>query len=285
WGVRIVTDGKPRGGKVYFQPYRILKGNKGPNGEDPNEATVSGGVGTCVHCKQAISADEIKAQARGESPHGKWKDRLYCVVAVRYQPKLDKNGQPERYRSGDRAGEIKTEKVRFFRAPNDRDLEALEEAERRINERWPEWEAQELIPTERIPEVHKTMEPIRVGMTRWCDMFTPRQLLGHLILIEELNRLKPQIIAEHGEERGRAIVTYLQFAIDKVVDYNSKQTRWIPQRAIVSGTFGRHDFSVKWTFGELVYTGPNSGAAWGLSQVVDAYTGIAHLVEPLRVDP
>ena len=57
------------------------------------------------------------------------------------------------------------------------------------------------------PEGHKTAEPLRVGMTRWCDMFTPRQLLGHLILVEELNRLKPQILAEHGKERGRAIVT------------------------------------------------------------------------------
>ncbi len=56
------------------------------------------GEGTCVHCKQAIETDEIKAQARGESPHGKWKDRLYCVVAVRYQPKLDKNGSPQRYK-------------------------------------------------------------------------------------------------------------------------------------------------------------------------------------------
>lgn len=280
WGVRIVTDGKRRGGKVYFQPYRILKGNKGPNGEDPNEATVSGGVGTCVHCKQAISADEIKAQARGESPHGKWKDRLYCVVAERYQPKLDKNGQPERYRSGDRAGEIKTEKVRFFRAPNDRDLEALEEAERRLNERWPEWEAQGLIPTERIPEGND-MRPIIYGMPRWCDMFTPRQLLGHLILIEELNRLKPQIIAEHGEERGRAIVTYLQFAVDKGLDYNSKQTRWEYTRSVIKGTFGRHDFSLKWTFGEMIFTGPASGAAWGLYQVIEAYKSLAELLVPL----
>ena len=61
-------------------------------------------------------------------------------------------------------------------------------------------------------------------------MFTPRQLLGHLTLIEELNRLKPQILEELGEERGRAVVTYLQFAIDKGVDYNSRYTRWIPQR-------------------------------------------------------
>ncbi len=281
WGVRIVTDGKPRGGKVRFETYRF-KGNRGPNGEALNFATVKGGVGFCVHCRQAIPAEEIKAQARGESPHGRWQDRLYCVVAVRYQPKLDKNGMPQRYTSGERAGEIKTEKVRFFRSPNERDLQVLAEAEKRLQERWPEWERQGLIPTENIPHGHKTMEPLRVCMTRWCDLFTPRQLLGHLILVEELNRLKPEILREFGEERGSAVVTYLQFMIDKCVDYNSKQTRWIPQRSIVSGTFGRHDYSVKWTFGEMILTGPYSGAAWGLSQVLDAYEEMAELLKPLH---
>jgi len=284
WGVRIVTDGRKQGGTVRFETYRV-KGNRGPNGEDPNFATVNNGVGLCVHCRQAIPADEIKAQARGESPHGTWKDRLYCVVAVRYQPKLDRNGKPERYTSGERAGEIKTEKIRFFRPPNEQDLLALAEAEKRLQQHWPEWEKQGLIPTESIPEGHKTMEPLRVGMTRWCDMFTPRQLLGHLILVEELNRIKPDILQELGEERGRAVITYLQFMIDKGLDYNSKQTRWIPQRAIVSGTFGRHDFSFKWTFGEMIFSGPNSGAAWGLSQVLDAYEGIAELVKPLCGKP
>ncbi|MEW5919837.1 MAG: hypothetical protein AB1796_02565 [Bacillota bacterium] len=101
------------------------------------------------------------------------------------------------------------------------------------------------------------MRPVNYGMTRWCDMFTPRQLLGHLTLVEELNRLKPLILEELGKERGRAVVTYLQFMIDKCVDYNSKQTRWIPQRASVSGSFGRHDFSLKWTFGEIIYSGEN----------------------------
>ena len=57
-------------------------------------------------------------------------------------------------------------------------------------------------------------------------MFTPRQLLGHVTLVEGLNKLKPQIIEELGAEKGRAVVTYLQFMIDKGVDYNSRQTRW-----------------------------------------------------------
>jgi len=280
WGVRIVTDGRKTSGKVWFEPYRIKDG-RGPHGEDPDFATVTDGVGWCVHCHQAISADEIKAQARGESPHGKWQDRLYCVVAVRYQPKLDKNGKPQRYTSGERAGEIKTEKVRFFRAPNEQDLKALAEAGRRLQERWSEWERRGLIPTERFPESND-MRPPTYGMTRWCDMFTPRQLLGHLILVEELNRIKPEILRELGEDRGRAVVTYLQFMIDKGLDYNSKQTRWEYTRGIVKGTFGRHDFSVKWTFGEMIFTGPNSGAAWALSQVVDAYAGIAELMKPLH---
>jgi adenine-specific DNA methylase len=44
-------------------------------------------------------------------------------------------------------------------------------------------------------------------MTRWCDLFTSRQLLGHLTLVAELRRLTPEIIAALGAERGRAVVT------------------------------------------------------------------------------
>jgi putative DNA methylase len=281
WGVKIVTDGKKQGGKVNFETYRI-KGGKGPGGEDPDFATVKKGIGTCIHCRQAIPAEEIKLQARGESPHGRWKDRLYCVVAVRHEPRLDEEGQPQIYKSGKRKGKIKTRKVRFFRAPNKCDLEALKKAEERLKKQWDAWERAGLIPTEKIPAGHKTMEPLRVGVNRWCDLFTPRQLLGHLLLVEELNRLKPQILEELGYDRGRAVVTYLQFMIDKGLDYNSKQTRWEYTRGIVKGTFGRHDFSLKWTFGEMIFSGPNSGAAWGLSQVLDAYKGIAKLVTPLH---
>jgi len=280
WGVRIIPDGRPQGGKVQFATYRI-QGNRGPNGEDPNFATVSNGVGLCIHCRQAIPAEEIKDQARGESPHGRWQDRLYVVVAVRYQPKLDQNGRPRRYQSGARAGEIMTEKVRFFRPPNDCDVAALAAAEQRLQERWPAWEQQGLIPTESIPRGND-MRPVIYGMNRWCDLFTPRQLLGHLTLVAELYRLKDEILQELGAERGRAVITYLQFMIDKGLDYNSKQTRWEYTRGIVKGTFGRHDFSLKWTFGEMVFTGPHSGAAWALAQVIDAYEGIAELVAPIH---
>lgn len=278
WAVRIIPDGQKRNGTVRFEPFRFT-GSHGPNGEDPDFSTVDRGVGTCIHCKQAISAEEIKAQACGTSSHGTWWDQLYCVAAVRYQPKLDKKGQPERFKSGAQAGQIKTEKVSFFRSPTDLDFAALERAKKELESRWEAWERQGIIPTEKFPEGND-MRPVTYGMPRWCDMFTPRQLLGHLIAIETLNSLKPQIITDLGSEKGKAVVTYLQFMIDKCLDYNSRQTRWIPQRASLSGTFGRHDFSLKWTFGEMIFAGPNSGLAWGLSQILDAYAGIVDLLPP-----
>jgi adenine-specific DNA methylase len=85
WGVRIVPNGQPCNGRVTFQTYRVVKG-RGSHGEAPNLATVNRGVGQCVHCQQAIAEGEIKAQARGESPQGRWRDRLYCIVAVRLDP-------------------------------------------------------------------------------------------------------------------------------------------------------------------------------------------------------
>jgi len=284
WGVRVI----PENGKVRFETYRVKQG-RGPHGEDPNAATVNRGTGQCVHCKQAIDGDEIKRQARAAAKHptpmadctAGWQDRLYAVVAVRLEPKLDSHCQPLRYSSGARKGEIKTSKVRYFRPPNQRDLDALDEAQRRLAEKWDEWDAEGLIPTERFPEGND-MRPAIYGMTRWCDLFTPRQLLGHLTLIETLNRLKSAILAELGADRGRAVVTYLQFAIDKGLDYNCRQTTWEFTRGVVKHIFARHDFSLKWTFGEMIVSGPNSGAAWGLSQVVDAYRGLAELMQPVH---
>lgn len=288
WGVRVI----PQNGKVRFETYRVKQG-RGPHGEDPNGATVNRGTGQCVHCQQAISGDEIKRQARAAAKHPTpmadcadgWQDRLYTVVAVRQEPKLDSHGQPLRYTSGTRKGEIKTRKVRYFRPPNQRDFDALDEAQRRLAAKWPDWDSQGLIPTEEIPPGHRRDQRdglLRYGITHWLDMFTPRQLLGHLTLLETLNRIKPEMLAKLGPDRGRAVATYLQFAIDKGLDYNCRHTTWEFTRGVVKHIFARHDFGLKWTFGEMIFSGPNSGGAWGLSQVIDAYQGMAELMQPVH---
>lgn len=278
WMVLPKIEGFSGNKTVRFIPTR-LKNSKGPHGEDPDRGTVDNGTGTCIHCGQAIESEEIKRQARGESTHGTWADRLYCVVGVREQPKLDKDGAPMTYASGSNKGRVRTEKITFFREPTEQDFEALEKAEAALKANWDRWEAMDLIPTERIPEGHKTAELLRLGIERWCDMYTPRQLLGLLTAMETLHNMMPDIMAKHGPERGKAIVHYLQYMIDKCVDYNSRQTRWEYTRSVVKGTFGRHDFSLKWTYGEMVFTGVSSGLVWGMDQVIDAYKGICTLLK------
>lgn len=284
WGVRIIPDGKERNGRVSFEPYRVVN-DRGPDDEDPNAATVFDGEGTCPHCRQAILASEIKAQARGESDHGTWTDRLYVVVCVRREPKLDRDGVPQRYKSGRRKGQLKTRKIRFFRPPSEEDLKAIVSSERLLQQKWAGWEARGLIPTETIPPRSNYNRGHRLyGVYRWCDMFTPRQLLVHVTLVGLLDSLAAGIMAEHGHQRGRAILTYLQFAINKGVAYNGKQSRWDFTGRGLRNAFERHNYSLKWTFGEMAFEWPSSGRVWALSQIIDAYTGIACLLEPLRND-
>ena len=248
----------------------------------PGHGTVQRGTGTCIFCGQAIESEEIKRQARGESAFGSWADRLYCVVGVREQPKLGKDGKPMTYASGPDKGKVRTQKVTFFREPTQRDYDALRRAEEALKANWDRWEEMDLIPTERIPELNDD-RPRIYGCERWCDMFTPRQLLGLLTAMETLHNMIPEIMKEHGKERGTAIVHYLQYMIDKLIDYNSRQTRWEYTRSVIKGTFGRHDFSLKWTYGEMIFTGASSGLAWGRDQILDAYTGICELMKGSKV--
>ena len=266
WMVIPQIEGFPGHKKVRFVPTR-LRGGKGPHGEDPEQGSVVLGTGTCLFCHQAIPADEIKRQAQA----GQMTDDLYIVAAVRNVQVTGKTGKP------------RIAKETFYREPTEEDYAALQRAKEALDAKWSHFEALDLIPTEKIPQGHKTAEPLRVGVEYWYQMFTPRQLLGHLTAMETLHNMIPQILAEHGKDKGTAIITYLQYMIDKGVDYNSRQTRWHYTRGAMVGSFGRHDFSMKWSFGEMVYTGLHSGLHWGLDQVIDSYEGICHLLESDRI--
>lgn len=271
-----------KNGKVTFECYRV--GDRdAPEGADPDRRTVTQGEGTCIHpgCRQAIEGDEIKRQARGESPHGKMRDRLYAVSAVRVEPKV-KDGRPVVTKSGKNAGEIKTTKIKFFRSPNGEDQAALDHAEAYLKANFDAWDQEGLIPAEALPEGSKTPEPVRYGMPRWCDLFTPRQLIGHVAMAKAILSMRDEMITDLGRERAGAVTTLLQMAADKALDYNSRQTRWHTGRGSMVGTFGRHDFSFKWTFGEIPMSGPSTAQAWGLSQIAEAMSGLCDLTKEVR---
>jgi len=163
-----------------------------------------------------------------------------------------------------------------FRAPTAEDEQACCRAESECKKRKPQWEAAGLLPTEPRREGRADWACEIYGFTRWCDTYTPRQLLAMVTLVELVNELLPTLVKELGQERAIAVRTYLALAIGKAADYNSKQTAWYPGRAVLEHAFKRHDLSMRWSFAE--FDASKNLAPWVLEQVCEAMGEMAVLV-------
>ncbi len=172
---------------------------------------------------------------------------------------------------------------RDFRLPTSEDVDASERARTALAERWDDWLAAGLIPTEAIPPGNKTAEPRRYGMYQWDQLFVPRQLLAMLTYLEALRELVPEMERELDKDRAAAVRTYLGMVIGKIVNFNSILSSWDASRDKIRSVFDRHDFAMKWSFAEMNMALKDRGAfPWALSQVVEAYRGLCDLVEPSR---
>jgi adenine-specific DNA methylase len=199
-----------------------------------SKGTVSSGDATCPfdNCRRVIDGDDIKKQAQS----GGMGAQLYAIVYRR------------RILTKTRTGRPKEKWVREFRnaMPEDVLAAGVDEA---LSQKIAEWEVLGYIPTEDIPAGLKTAEPIRYGMKKWRDLFSPRQLFCHGTSVEAYRELLSHELAKGPfDEARKAAFVYLAFALDKMLDRNSRMSRWIPQREVVANTFDTHDFSIKWAF-------------------------------------
>lgn len=164
-----------------------------------------------------------------------------------------------------------------FEPPTDADLEAIEAAERELARHRARWEREHVIPTERIPVGDKTGEPMARAIRSWADMFSPRQLLGMGVLVEELRGLREQIVQKEGSECGGAVEHLLAFALDKFLNYNSVLASWHAPRSVMRSVFDRHDFAWKSTFAEMAPCGSGEGVDWAIDNVLDSWEKLARL--------
>ena len=106
----------------------------------------------------------------------------------------------------------------------------------------------------------------KYGMTRWCDLFTSRQL----IVLTTLSDLVAEAI-QHVERDAanidlpdnrplcdgdasatayaEAVGVYLAFAVDRCCNFSNSCTRWVPGNQKVMGLFGKH-IAMTWDFPE-----------------------------------
>ncbi|MBC7234303.1 MAG: DUF1156 domain-containing protein [Chloroflexi bacterium] len=221
----------------------------------PPLPTYARGKGWSLFTRVEIPADYIKAMAQ----KGQMGQALYAVVTK--AAKLD------------------------FRPAEEADLRALEAAEQELARLRPAWEREGILPTEEIPLGDKTKEPLDRGMTTWASLFAPRQLLALGVLVEELRRLRAEILAAEGEELGEAVVHLLSFVIDKLINYNAKLSIWHPYRNTMANVFNKHDFSFKATFAEMAACVAGGGLAWAIDNVLDAYRKLCRLPRSPQARP
>ncbi len=246
----------------------LIVGKKGK--PEASIATFKDGKALCPRCGHVMDGDEVKAIAR--SREGGLAAQMYAICSQVPVKLIYKNG------------DVKIRGLWRFRAPSRADFDAVQAAEEELARLRPRWEAQDLIPTEEIPDGDKTREPRNMGLMRWRDLFLPRQLLTNVVMVEEIRAVQVRARAELPEPKAEAVSVYLAFMLSKVVNYNSVNTFWDYTRKKGAQTFSRHDFAFRAAFCE--FAGARETVMWGASQVLAAYEALARLVHgaPIALD-
>jgi hypothetical protein len=193
-------------------------------------------------------------------------EQLYAVVFKRRSQKRTK------------AGNKKIKWVREYRAPRPGD-DNHEAIAARLAEKLSEWEAADLIPTETIPDGLKTSEPLRYGMRLWRDMFSARQLFCHGLAVEIFRELLDERQSEGAlSDIDQAAFGYLALALDKLLNYNSRMSVWMPTREVVANTFNRHDFAFCWSHAEMAPLIVGLGLSWTVEQTSKCVDELVELI-------
>ncbi|MBK8059519.1 MAG: DUF1156 domain-containing protein [Gemmatimonadetes bacterium] len=227
-----------------------------------SSGTVAGGDATCPYpdCGRVVDGDEVKQQAQSD----RMGEQLFAIAFKR------------RIASG-----TKREKwIRGYRAPRTED-DNSEYIASRLTERMVEYEALDLVPNERIPIGNKTSEPLRYGMRIWSDLYSRRQLLGHVIAVQTYREVLDDNV-QNGtlSEVRKASFAYLAFALDKMLNYNSRMSVWMPTREIMANTFNRHDFAFTWSHAEMAPLIVGHGYDWALEQTAKCVEELVELTRP-----
>ena len=225
---------------------------------DQSPGTVSRAKATCPYptCGATTPRDYVSQEAQA----GRLGHQLYCIIYRDQWWPLTKSGSPRK----------RPKTQRGFRIVTSEDDNSVQVAQR-LEHLKPQWDAADILPSEAVPEGDKTRSyPLRYGMPRWRDMFSPRQQLAHGYCVQAFRELVDEDRA-NGEldDTRKAAWCYIALAFDKLLNTNSLLCRWHANREVVAGTFDSHDFGMKWSYTEMAVTIEGLGLEWALNDLED----------------
>lgn len=143
----------------------------------------------------------------------------------------------------------------------------------------PDWKPD----TDIAPDKRSMFTPL-YGLTKFGDLFTPRQLVALTtfsdLVPEAITRVRADALAAGMADDGRgldaggksatayaeAVGVYLAFSIDKASDYWSSICTWHSSKDLIRNTFGRQAIPMTWDYAE---TNPFSDSAGNVSSGID----------------
>jgi adenine-specific DNA methylase len=259
-GVRLLPNSEKEPAKRYcnFQIVAALP--------EQSTGTIADGDATCPFpdCERIVDGDEIKRQAQSHQMG----QQLFAIVVKR------------RVITKTKTGKNKIGWVQEFRAPRPDD-DISEAVAARLNEKLSEWEALDIVPNETIPDGLKTSEPIRYGITRWSEMFSPRQLLTHATAFATLREwMDASTTNQKRNALDSAACVYLALALDKMLNYNAILSSWHVNAETMRSVFDRHDFAFTWSFGEMAVLTEGLGYDWAIKQTAKCIGELVEMVCP-----
>ena len=125
-----------------------------------------------------------------------------------------------------------SEKGRFYRLPNDRDLEAIERAKVELEKRKKEHQGElSLVPDEPTPlgggsGAGRAFSQRNYGMDKFENLFTARQSLALTTLVRLVQEVGEKLAIEKDQGLSVGVQTCLALAIDRQADKISSLGRW-----------------------------------------------------------
>lgn len=200
------------------------------------EGTVKRGSVTCPICGYTTPVASLRAQLKAKQG-GTTDARMICVATIK-----------------------RNEHRRFYRLPNEQDLDAVRIATRKLENNKNQWTGKlSLIPEEKIPTTEIRRVNVQLyGIEKWGDIFTPRQQLTISTFVNKITQLNSEI-SKNSDELKIATQIILALILDKMIQYNSSLCRWKASGETLVDTFGRQAIPMVMDFSESNVFGGASG--------------------------
>jgi putative DNA methylase len=118
------------------------------------------------------------------------------------------------------------------------------------------------------------------GLTRFRDLFTPRQLATLCTLVEGVHDAHTQMVAEGIDpDRAQAVSAFLGLALDRLVDRSTSLCVWDTTREGVANTYSRQALPMVWDF---VETNPFGGSLGDIGAYVSNIGDIVELLSSVK---